>query len=324
MTGWIKIHREINNHWIWNNSDYLKWWLDILIEANYSEGDVLIKGTVLKCGRGEKLYSIETWSKRWNTNKSKANRFLKLLEKEKMIVLKNETHTTRLTICKYDDYQDKESESETQVKRKRNASETQVKSIKEEKEYKEEYSLVESLQTPTKRDSKKDLFKTKLTDIDVDLLDENQKKYFKIAIGFNKLFKETKTKLGINNLKDQEEATYRGYVEPIRLAIEEDKWTEEDFRTIFAFLRKDEFWSTVVFSTGKLREKMGDMMLKAKSSKLLKKQVLPKDFWKRELTDEQKKLLSPENLKHWERQKSAMQLEGGRLLPIKIVYEGDE
>lgn len=55
-----------------------------------------------------------------------------------------------------------------------------------------------------------------------------------------------------------------------------------------------------------------------------KKQVLPKDFWKRELTDEQKKLLSPENLKHWERQKSAMQLEGGRLLPIKIVYEGDE
>ena len=55
-----------------------------------------------------------------------------------------------------------------------------------------------------------------------------------------------------------------------------------------------------------------------------KKQVLPKDFWKRELTDEQKKLLSPENLKHWERQKSAMQLEGGRLLPVKIVYEGDE
>lgn len=55
-----------------------------------------------------------------------------------------------------------------------------------------------------------------------------------------------------------------------------------------------------------------------------KKQVLPKDFWYRELTEEQKKLLSPENLKHWERQKSARQLEGGKLLPIKIVYEGDE
>jgi hypothetical protein len=138
MIGWIKIHREINNHWIWENSDYLKWWLDILIEANYSEGDVLIKGTVLKCHRGQKLYSIETWSKRWKTNKSKANRFLKLLEKEKMIELKNETHTTRLTICKYDDYQDKNSDSETQTKRKRNANETQVKSIQERKEEEEE------------------------------------------------------------------------------------------------------------------------------------------------------------------------------------------
>lgn len=185
-------------------------------------------------------------------------------------------------------------------------------------------SLVGSSQTPTKRDPKKDLFKTKLNEVDYDSLDEKQKKYFKIAVGFNKLFKETKIKLGINNFKDQEEATYGGYVEPIRLAIEKDNWTDEDFRTIFAFLRKDEFWSTVVFSTSKLREKMKDMMPKAKSSKLIKKQVLPKDFWKRELTDEQKKLLSPENLKHWERQKSAMQLEGGRLLPIKIVYEGDE
>ena len=142
MSGWIKIHRGINDHWIWKNSDYLKWWLDILIEANYSEGDVLIKGTVLKCGRGQKLYSIETWSKRWKTNKSKANRFLKLLEKEKMIELKSETHTTRLTICNYDSYQEIENKSETQVKRKRNANETQVKPIKEEEERKEEKEYI--------------------------------------------------------------------------------------------------------------------------------------------------------------------------------------
>ena len=324
MSGWIKIHRDINQHWIWQDSNYLKWWLDILLEVNHTECEIVIKGTILKCGRGEKLYSLDTWANRWNTNKSKVNRFLKMLEKQNMISLKNETHTTRLKVCKYEDYQEQSIKSETQVKHKRNTNETQVKSIQEEKEYKEEYSLVGSSQTPTKRDSKKDLFKTKLGEVDYDSLDEKQKKYFKIAVGFNKLFKETKIKLGINNFKDQEEATYGGYVEPIRLAIEKDNWTEEDFRTIFAFLRKDEFWSTVVFSTSKLREKMKDMMPKAKSSKLIKKQVLPKDFWYRELTDEQKKLLSPENLKHWERQKSAMQLEGGRLLPVKIVYEGYE
>jgi len=63
-------------------------------------------------------------------------RFLKLLEKDSMIVLKNETVTTRITICKYDTYQGERNEDETQVIRKRNASETQVIPTKESKEYK--------------------------------------------------------------------------------------------------------------------------------------------------------------------------------------------
>jgi hypothetical protein len=137
MSGWIKIHRDINQHWIWQDNNYLKWWLDILLEVNHTEADVLIKGTVLKCGRGEKLYSLDTWANRWNTNKSKVNRFLKMLEKQNMILLKSETHTTRLKVCKYDDYQDKDSKSETQMKRKRNANETQVKPIQERKEREE-------------------------------------------------------------------------------------------------------------------------------------------------------------------------------------------
>lgn len=142
MSGWIKIHRDINKHWIWQDNNYLKWWLDILLEVNHSEADVLIKGAILKCGRGEKLYSLDTWANRWNTNKSKVNRFLKMLEKQNMISLKSETHTTRIKVCKYDDYQDKDSKSETQVKRKRNANETQVKPIQEREEREEEKECI--------------------------------------------------------------------------------------------------------------------------------------------------------------------------------------
>ena len=57
-----------------------------------------------------------------------------------MIVLKSETVTTRLTICKYDTYQGERNDSETQVKRTRNAGETQVKPTKEVKELKNEIS----------------------------------------------------------------------------------------------------------------------------------------------------------------------------------------
>ena len=137
MSGWIKLYRDINTHWIWNNSDYFKWWVDMLLEANYSSSKLVIKNKIYECNRGEKLYSLDTWAKRWNTNKSKVRRFFELLEKDNMIVIKNETQTTRVTICNYDSYQEIETQDETQTKRKRNANETDLTPIKESKEIKE-------------------------------------------------------------------------------------------------------------------------------------------------------------------------------------------
>ena len=131
MSGWIKLNREINSHWVFQNSDYFKWWVDILLEVNYAPAKVVIKGKVYECARGEKLYSLDTWATRWKTNKSKVRRYFDLLQKENMIELKNETQTTRLKVCKYEDYQETEKESETQTTRKRNANETQMTPIKE-------------------------------------------------------------------------------------------------------------------------------------------------------------------------------------------------
>jgi hypothetical protein len=140
MSGWIKVHRQLTNHWIWEKPEYLKWWMDILMQANIEPKRVLIKGQVIDVNRGEVIYSYDTWANRWKISKSKVVRFLKMLEKDLMIELKSETITTRLTICKYDTYQGERNDSETQVKRTRNASETQVKPTKEVKELKNEIS----------------------------------------------------------------------------------------------------------------------------------------------------------------------------------------
>jgi hypothetical protein len=141
MSGWIKLHRQLNDHWIWQKPEFLKWWLDILMQANIEPKKVLIKGQVIEVSRGEVVYSYETWANRWKINKSKVLRFLKMLEKDSMIVLKSETVTTRITICKYDTYQGERNDTETQVKRNWNASETQVKPTKEVKEIKNEIIL---------------------------------------------------------------------------------------------------------------------------------------------------------------------------------------
>jgi hypothetical protein len=126
MSGWIKLDREITSHWIFKDEWKFRNWIDLLTLVNHSEQKVNIKGTVLTCKRGETLCSLDTLARRWNCDKSKVRRFLKLLESDSMIELKSEQITTRLTICKYDTYQGERNADETQVKHKRNASETQM------------------------------------------------------------------------------------------------------------------------------------------------------------------------------------------------------
>ena len=133
MSGWIKLDREITSHWIFKDEWKFRNWIDLLTLVNHSEQKVNIKGTVLTCKRGETLCSLDTLARRWNCDKSKVRRFLKLLESDSMIELKSEHITTRLTICKYDTYQGERNADETQVKHKRNASETQMTPNKNDK-----------------------------------------------------------------------------------------------------------------------------------------------------------------------------------------------
>jgi hypothetical protein len=141
MSGWIKLHRSITEHWLYTeNRKFSKYeaWNDILLTVNYAPAKTIIKGKIIYINRGESILSLESWGKKWNWEKSSVKRFLELLKKDEMIELKNETVTTRLTVCKYDTYQSKENDVETQVTRRRNASETQTKPIKEEEEKQEE------------------------------------------------------------------------------------------------------------------------------------------------------------------------------------------
>ena len=127
--GWISIHRELQEHWLWQEKrefSKLEAWFDILLTVNHSEQKVMIKNTLYEVKRGESIKCLDTWGKRWNWSKSKVRRFLELLKKDEMIRTVNETKTTRIIVCKYDSYQDNGNANETQMKRKRNASETQA------------------------------------------------------------------------------------------------------------------------------------------------------------------------------------------------------
>ena len=151
MSGWIKIDRQISNHWIFNDSWKFRNWIDLILMVNHRDKKVEINGTLFMCKRGETLRSIQTLSVRWRCSKSKVRRFLQLLQKDDMIQLTNELKTTRITICKYDTYQIDRIKDESKLKRKRNANESEANSNKNEKNEKKKKNFQKSLEPFTEK-----------------------------------------------------------------------------------------------------------------------------------------------------------------------------
>lgn len=143
MQGFIILHRQLKEHWIWKDPVKLKWWIDILLTVNFEDKKVNIGYEIFDCKRGQCLRSLSNWAEKWNVSKDTVRNFLKLLEKDYMILHENIGKSTRITVCKYDSYQQGLHDEQTQSKRKANATPTQLnndnnKTIKQDKYLKED------------------------------------------------------------------------------------------------------------------------------------------------------------------------------------------
>lgn len=137
MSGWVKIHRSITDHWLYTEKrvySKLEAWYDILLTVNYVDNKKVIKGRLYEVKRGESTLSFDSWGKRWNWDKSKVRRFFSLLQKDEMITLKCDNTTTHLTVCKYESYQGERNADEPQTKRERNSNETNIRNKESNKE----------------------------------------------------------------------------------------------------------------------------------------------------------------------------------------------
>jgi hypothetical protein len=228
MSGWIKIHRSIKKHWLYTEKrkfSKFEAWNDILLSVNYAPSKSVIKGKIIEVKRGESIMSLDTWASRWNWDKSAVRRFFNMLKNDNMIEYVNETVTTRLIVCKYDDYQQEENANETQTKRKRNANKTHTTPIKEEEEEQEEEQSI-------KADSDNELIS-------------------KFTNWFNKMYldvkgKETKyktmTPTDLNNYKKLKAVYEREDFVKVFKCMLQNPWVKEHNKgTIDHFLRNDNF-----------------------------------------------------------------------------------
>lgn len=103
--GWIKLHRAIRKNWIWEDAQKLKWWLDILLQANHQERKILIGNELILVERGSFHTSIIKLSERWKVDRKTVKRFLELLQNDNMISLKTSKKGTTIKVSNYKDFQ---------------------------------------------------------------------------------------------------------------------------------------------------------------------------------------------------------------------------
>lgn len=115
MESYIRLSRKIREHWIWEDAELLKRWIDLLMLVNYSEGKFLCNGKLIKVDVGEHYTSEEKLAKRWGISRKSVDKFLKLLESDGMIEIeKNRSFGTRLKVLNYKAYQGKNENLEQQ------------------------------------------------------------------------------------------------------------------------------------------------------------------------------------------------------------------
>lgn len=128
--GWIKLHRSIQNHWLWDLEDEpfdrRSAFIDLLMLANHARRKVFFKNEIIYVERGQTITSIRKLCEKWNWSNTKVNNFLNLLESDGVIVMEKDTKKTVITICNYNKYQFmEEGTNDAQATDKRHLSDEQ-------------------------------------------------------------------------------------------------------------------------------------------------------------------------------------------------------
>ena len=130
MEGWISLHRKILENPILNRSrvySNFEAWIWLLLKANHKDNKFMLGSELIKVKKGSMITSQKKLCRQFRWGSTKLRNFLKVLHKDKMILLKTNTQATHISICNYESYQDSQISNKTQTKPKQHTHNTRTK-----------------------------------------------------------------------------------------------------------------------------------------------------------------------------------------------------
>lgn len=107
--GFVSIHREITEHWIWDDPDKLRAWIDLILMMNFEDSKLMIHGKLQVVKRGQHFTSISKLATRWYWSREKVKRFLDTLQSDNMITYFPTPYGTFINVVNYSVYQNRNS-----------------------------------------------------------------------------------------------------------------------------------------------------------------------------------------------------------------------
>jgi hypothetical protein len=137
--GYIKLHRELQGHWLWDKKPFSpgQAWIDLLMMANHESKKFPLGIELVEVERGSLITSEIKLMDRWGWSKTKVRDFLNLLQNDSMLVKKTDHKKTTLTLCNYSDWQDTETTEEPKKDQKKTIKKPKKDTNKNEEECKE-------------------------------------------------------------------------------------------------------------------------------------------------------------------------------------------
>lgn len=126
MSGWIKLHRSLMDHWIWGEPEAVVFWLSLLMDANHTTVKKLFNGALVEIQRGQLLFGLESFEKKTGVSIRKMRRYLSMMEKECMIDRQKRNKYSLITIANYEKHQTTDSQTATE----RQANDNQAATLK--------------------------------------------------------------------------------------------------------------------------------------------------------------------------------------------------
>lgn len=121
MQWYISLHRDIHNHWLYQEKRVFsryEAWLDLLMMANHAPWKARIWNELIDVERWSFISSELKLMEKWWWSKSKLRSFLDLLEKDEMLMKKSDNKKTTFFILNYNKYQLQETTERQQKDRR--------------------------------------------------------------------------------------------------------------------------------------------------------------------------------------------------------------